>query len=115
MKQVLTVIGVIVLVVVLSVVAWQGYWWLNRASTQRQAEIREDTFARQTALADEVITLYDDVTTVDVQLLTAARDQRPALEAQRAAFVDRLCDAYGRMNGTVGIPASTEAFAEGEC
>lgn len=108
-------VGIAVLVVAILVGGYLGGWWLKKDITQREAGIREDTFARQTALADEVYTLYADVTRIDVQLLDATKGQRPPLEAQRVAFVERMCDAYGRLNGTVAVAASAESFAREEC
>ena len=115
MKQVM--IGLVAVVVLsgLAVGAWQGGWWIKRESVQRSGDIREDSFARQTALVDTVISAYRDVATIDVQLTTATLNQQPPLRAHRVAIKDDLCDAYGRLNDTTEIPNSARRFAEREC
>ena len=115
MKAVASTVGVIVLIVGIVVVGYLGGWWLQGDVVDREARIREQTFARQTALQAEVLTLFQDIRDIDVQLTYANDEQDVALGAQRKATVIRLCDAFGRMTETVTIPDPIRAFAGGEC
>lgn len=115
MKAVASAVGLIVLIVGILVGGYLGGWWLEADVVDREARIREQTFARQTALQAEVQTLFQDIKDIDVQLTYANDEQDAALGAQRKAIVIRLCDAFGRMTGTVTIPDSIRAFAGGEC
>lgn len=115
MKTVLATIGVILAGVAVLVGGYLGGWWLEEDVTQRTAEIREDTFARQTALQDEILGLYDDITKVDVQITDANEEQARALRAQREAMVTKICDAQARLNEGTNIPTNVERFLEEEC
>ena len=94
---------------------YQLGWWLREEAVNRGAEIREDSFARQTALQAEVLDLYRDITNIDVQLMAADGEAAPVIRAQRIAIKDRLCDAYARMNPDFAISQSAAAFAAREC
>ena len=109
------VVLVIVVVAAFSVVAWQGGWWLREESVNRSAEIREDSFARQTALLGEVIDLNRDVANIDVQLLSATTEQAPVLRAQRKAIVNQMCDSSIRLNDRTNIPNGVQNTLRVEC
>jgi len=118
MEAVTKLMGVLLFVILLIAILVGGYlggWWLREDRVQRTAEIDETTFARQTALQNEVLDLNRDIRNIDVQLNTATEQQRPALVAQRQATVNRFCDAHGRMTGSVTIPDNVAATASQEC
>ena len=114
-KWALAVIGGAVLLVGIVVGGWQLGWWASEEAVNRRAEINEQSFARQTALQEEVLTRYREVTKIDTQLTYANDEQAKALRAQRKALVVRLCDAEARMTGRVTIPADAQAFVQEEC
>lgn len=115
MKGIASAVGAAILIAAVLVGGYLGGWWLQEDAVDREAGIRERTFARQTALQAEVQDLYRDVRDIDVQITYANDEQDAALKAQRKAIVIKLCDAYGRMTATVTIPDDIRAFAGKEC
>lgn len=114
-QTLLLILGGLLFVGVVTTAGYLGGWWLREDVVQRTAEIREDTFARQTALQDEILGLHGDITKIDVQMTDANEDQRKALKAQRRALVTKICDAEARLNEGTNLPTDVEQFLEEEC
>jgi hypothetical protein len=95
---------------------WFGGWWLREESVNRTSEINNDSYARQTALAEEVIDLHSQIADLDVRAAGDLTDgQKTLIGTQRAALVTNLCGAYDQTTDTVTIPSDIHAFAAQEC
>lgn len=114
-KAIAAGIGVLVLIAALGFGAWHLGWFIEEANVNRSAEVNNDSFARQTALQEEIIDKYRTVADIDVQLSTATEDQKPALQAQRTAVLNQLCDAYFQSTGRVTIPSHITNYADRNC
>lgn len=115
MKVFVAIIGVPVLIAVISVAGYLSGWWLKEDVVQRGAEIREDTFARQTALQDQMIGDYRDITNINVQLLSATSTMQAPLKAQQKAIQTQFCDGWARLNSGTNLPQIIRAYAQREC
>jgi hypothetical protein len=113
MKIVVSFVVGLVLVAVLIVLAWSGYWWVTRESTQRRAEISRSTFEFQQAHRDELVDLVAEIDDVDVQITAASGDTRAALTAQRAAMVSQACRLAAEIDGP--LPGGTSTLVYTEC
>lgn len=113
-------VGKIALIALLVVAALVGLyflgWFLREQAVNRTSAINNDSFARQTALANEVTDLHTQITDLEV---TAAGDltaeQKTLVLTNRAALVDNLCSKYGQMTDTVTVASDIHAFAAKEC
>jgi len=95
---------------------WFGGWWLREESVNRSSEINNDSYARQTSLAEEVIDLHTQIAGLDVRAAGDVTDeQKTLIGTQRAALVTNLCGAYDQTTDTVTIPSDIHAFAAQEC
>jgi hypothetical protein len=95
---------------------WFGGWWLREESVNRSSEINNDSYARQTALVEEVIDLHTQIADLDVKAAGDVTDeQKTLILTQRAALVTNLCSAYDQTTDTVTIPSDIHAFAAQEC
>ena len=117
MKAVGAVLLVLVILAVVVVGGWLGGWWLKEETTNRNSQINNDSYARQSALADEVIDLHTQITDLDVR---AAGDgvnaeQKTLILTQRAALVNNLCDAFDQTTGTTTLPTDIYTFTAKEC
>lgn len=115
MRTIAGAIGAVVLVAALSVGVYQGGWWLSEDGVNRRAEINNQSFARQSALQEEVIDKYRVLADIDVQISTATDSQAAPLKAQRKAVLDQLCLAWGQMTETATVPATAATYAERNC
>jgi hypothetical protein len=98
----LTILGLVV-VAALGVGAYLGGWWLKSDTTNRAAEVRQETFGRQNALVGAIL---DDI----------AEAQDPNIPAaQRVALVDIICDNAAVLTGSIQLPPSAETFVREEC
>lgn len=98
------------------VASYLGGWWLREDAVNRTSQINNDSYARQSALADEIIDLHSQVADLDVR---AAGDvtatQKELILTQRAALVENLCASYDQATGTTTVPADIHSFAAQEC
>lgn len=93
-----------------------GGWWLREYAVNRSSEINNDSYARQTALAEEIIDLHKQITDLDVRAAgDVTEKQKVLIGTQRAALVNNLCSAYDQTTGTVTIPPDILSFATKEC
>lgn len=74
-------------------------WWF-RWRVNAEAEIRQDSFNRQSLSQDQVVKLAGDLADIDVQLAepTATPEQEAVLDAQREAIATELCGIAARIN-----------------
>jgi hypothetical protein len=95
---------------------YQGGWWLREDGVNRTSRINNDSYARQEALADEIIDLHTQVADLEV---TAAGDvtaeQKTLILTQRTALVRNLCASYDQSTGTTTLPTDIHSFAAQEC
>lgn len=115
MKNALITAGALLLILVAVVGAYQLGWWLEEDRVNREAEIDNDSYARQSALNDQVIDDYRTITDIDVQLSNASEEQAKPLRAQRQAILNEFCDNYAQLTGTTSLSDSILAYAEREC
>lgn len=115
MKSATTALVAIVGVVVVLVGLYLGGWWLQEDAVNRTSAINNDSYARQTALAEELTDEYGTLADIDVQLTTATDEQAPALRAQRGAVLDKFCLAWSQYTGTATVSDTITAYAERNC
>ena len=95
---------------------YQGGWWLREDGVNRTSQINNDSYARQSALAEQVIDLHKEVTDLDVLAAgDVTAEQKTLILTNRAALVTDLCAKYGQTTGTTTLPADIHAFAAQEC
>lgn len=98
----LIVLGVILLAVV-SVGGYLLGWWIKEDSTNRTSRIKQQSYARQEALVDQIL---DDI----------AEAQDPAIpDAQRAAIVSQICASAAKVTGSIALPITATTFIAQEC
>lgn len=98
------------------VASYLGGWWLREDAVNRTSQINNDSYARQSALAEEVIDLHTQVADLDVRLAGDVTDSQATLiNTQRAALVVNLCETYDQTTGTTTLPNDIHSFAAQEC
>lgn len=102
-QDALLIVGVVLLVVVVSVGAYFGYWWLARDTTDRRVGVENRNLGTQTAWRDEALDLMNQA-----DLLEPNAPQRAALEQQ-------ACDLIGRLHGPYREDARILDFEAQEC
>jgi len=103
LKTTLAVIGIVVTVVVVAVGIYLGSWWLVRDTTNRDAEVRQQTYGRQNALVEAIL---DDIREAEA----------PATPPeQRVAIVNIVCDNAGTLTGSIELPRHAQTFINQEC
>lgn len=98
----LAVVGVVV-VVALAIAGWQLNWFVKSKDVNRNAQILNNSYGRQTALVDAI----------NKELVDA---QTPGLpDGQRKAIVAQLCDNAGHLTGTITLSLVAREFIAKEC
>ncbi len=119
MKTVGWVVGSLLVLVALAGIGigmWHLGWFINKADTNKQSEIYNDSFQRQNALVSTLSKNVSDVSAIDVQIAQSdSPDVKVTLKAQRKAIVSQACETAGKLTGTITIPASNQAFIAKEC
>lgn len=77
-------------------------WWIKEYSTNRDAEILQDTYGRQNALVEQIL---DDI--------GEAEGNIPA--NQRVAIIDGICDSAAKLTGSIELPFNAKAFIQENC
>lgn len=74
-------------------------WWF-KWRVNAEAEIRQDSFNRQTLSQDQVVKLGSDLADIDVQLVepSLTAEQKAVIGAQRDAVAEELCLVGARVN-----------------
>jgi hypothetical protein len=96
------VIGAVVLAVTVSVGLFFLGWWIKEYSTNRNAEILQDTYGRQNALVEQIL---DDI----------AEAEGNIPPAQRAAVIDGICDSAAKLTGSITLPFNAQSFIQENC
>lgn len=109
-------IGLAVVAVLILVGMYQGAWWLKEDGVNRNSEINNDSYARQSGLSEAIIGLHTQVTDMDIRAAGDVTEaQKVAILTGRAALVDELCSKYDQVTGTTTIPNDIHSFAAQEC
>jgi hypothetical protein len=85
-------------------------WWLRADSTNRDAQVNQQSYGYQQAQTQDLARLITTVNTINVQIAGAPADQQVALKAQRHAVVDQACAAAAQI--TTIPPAQTGWVAQ---
>jgi hypothetical protein len=105
----------VVALVLITVGGYLGGWWLKEDSTNRNTEIQDSSYGRQTALVDEVLDSANEVARIDVAIASADTATQEAYLSQRAAIVLTMCDSAAKLTGKVPLSASAESLIFQEC
>lgn len=100
------VLGVIVALFLIGGIIVGGYqlnWWLKGNAVQHNSVIFENGRANQIALVDQI----------NQEVRDAQQAGIPA--AQKKAIIADICDASGRLTGTVQVNSASKAFIGQEC
>jgi hypothetical protein len=106
------VVVVALLTAGLSIGAWQLGWFVEEKNTERRGRIDQETYQRQNALVEAMLDDVREVRSIDI---SAAEAPSPQLDAQRTAIVSQICDSAAKLNGTIDLDVSTQAFVTVEC
>lgn len=101
----------------ITVAGWQFGWWLSAQSATRQAENAQDGYANQSTLRQQVTSNFTTLTSIGVQIATAAAgdpELLPALRVQRAATANQVCADAAQVTGTP-LPASQARWVTANC
>jgi hypothetical protein len=113
-------VGKIILISLLVVAGLVGLyflgWFLKEQAVNRTSQINNDSYARQSALVEEIIDTHSQVTDLDVRVAgDVTAEQKTLILTQRAALVTELCAAHGQVVHINNIPANIHSFATQEC
>lgn len=114
-KSVAVFLGSAIIIVAFAVGTYLLGWWVEEDTINRRSEINNDSYARQTALQEEMVDKYRTVSDIDVQIATATDEQVAPLKAQRQAVLNQLCLAHSQWTGTVSVPQHVTDYAERNC
>ena len=102
-KIALLVIGVLAVLTFITVGGYQLNWWLRGQEANRSAQIDQNTYGRQNALTEAVLT--------EIRQL-----EDPNLPpAQRTALVAEMCNNAAKLTGSITLPQTTITFIAKEC
>ena len=103
MKQLFATTAGIILAVVLSIAVVVGLFFLGFAikeySTNRNAEILQDTYGRQNALVEQIL---DDIGEAEGNIPSN----------QRVAVIDGICDSAAKLTGSIQLPINAQQFIQ---
>ena len=106
MKQLFATTAGIILAVVLSIAVVVGLFFLGFAikeySTNRNAEILQDTYGRQNALVEQIL---DDIGEAEGNIPSN----------QRVAVIDGICDSAAKLTGSIQLPINAQQFIQENC
>jgi hypothetical protein len=105
----------IILIAALSFGAWHLDWFVKEANTNKQAEIYQDSYGRQSALSQAIIDDVSELTDIDVAITKADAASKGPLIAQRKALVDRICSNNTLITGTIELTGNTAVVVAREC
>lgn len=96
---------------------YQGAWWLREDSVNRTGQINNDSYQRQSALADEVTDLHTQITDLDVTLADpeVTDEEKAVIHTNRASLVNNLCDSFGQIQILNSVSTDIVTFAAREC
>ncbi len=77
-------------------------FWIKEYSTNRNAQILQDTYGRQNALVEQIL---DDIS-------EAEGDIPPN---QRIAVIDGICDSAAKLTGSIQLPLNAQRFIQENC
>ncbi len=103
MKKAASVIVISFVCIALSVGIYLGSWWLREDSTDRNAQILQNTYGRQNALVEQIL---DDIEEANEPNIP---------DSQREALVDIVCDSYSKLTGSIQLPRYASSFIAQEC
>ena len=116
MKAVGAVLLVLALGAAILVGGWLGGWWLKEESVNRNSQINNDSYARQTALTEEIVDLHTQIADLDVRAAgDVTPEQKTLILTQRASLVNNLCSAFDQTTGTATLPTDIYTFTAQEC
>lgn len=96
-------VALVVVAAVICVGAYLGIWWITKDSTNRRAEINQNSYQRQNALVEQILDDIDE-----------ASD--PAIvPAQQLALIDIICDSVDKLTGSIALPSHALTFVAQEC
>jgi len=112
-------IGLLIIVVGTAAIIglYQGAWWLREDSVNRTGQINNDSYQRQSALADEVTDLHTQITDLDVMLADpeVTDEEKAVVHTNRVSLVNNLCDSYGQIQILNSVSTDIVTFAAREC
>lgn len=98
----------------LAVGTWHLDWFVREANTNRQSEVYQQSYGRQSSLVQAVTDDVAEVSDLDV-VITQSPATADQLRAQRKAIIGRICSNAGLLTGTIPLPANAASFVAKEC
>lgn len=103
MRNAATAVAVALIIVVVCVGGYLGIWWITKDSTNRQAEINQNSYQRQNALVEQILDDIDEAESPSVP------------DNQRLALIDIICDSAAKLTGSIELPRYAQTFVNQEC
>ena len=99
-SKVLITIGAIVVVVGIAVGGWAGGWWLKNASTNKNAQILQNSYGAQTADEQQVQNLITTWDAINAQIAdpSTPSGEKSALQAQATSTATQACGLAVHIN-----------------
>lgn len=116
-KIVGVIVGLLILVgaIVLSIGTWHLEWFVKEANTNKESEIYQKSYGRQSALVQIIVDDVSELSDIDVAILKADASSKGPLMAQRKALVDRICSNNTLLTGTIELTGNTAVTVAKEC
>jgi hypothetical protein len=96
-------------------VGWRVGWWFKTQDTQRQDQMYDQSYGRQTALKDQVTKNVALVLAITGQISQGDPADTAPLQAQRKAVVSMVCADAARINPTNPLTGDQAAFVAANC
>ncbi len=98
-------------------VGWRVGWWFRTENTQREDQLYDNSYGRQSALKDQVTKNVALVFAITVQIEQAHDDpaSQAALAAQREAVGQQVCADAVRINPSNYLRGPQALFVETNC
>jgi hypothetical protein len=97
-----TILGLL-LVVGIAVGGYKLNWWLVNDTTNRTAQVNQNSYGRQVGLVDDIVRKYAEV-------------QNPNLpDNQKQAITTEMCVSFAMLSGSVPLPYNISNYLNTEC
>jgi len=113
-KWTLASLGGIVVIAAVCVGLFFLHWWIFAYATNKTSQIYQTSYARQTALQQEMLSDIDQISTIQAQVAASTGGEAQALQAQESQILQQVCDDDQTLTPSFATPAIT-SFVSANC